>query len=79
MNGAKPGASERFWVKGGAGVLVGPINQSISRWAIEGGRRKVERGCSRYCFFSFGLKQEINVLAAVFSKRRAVTSQGGGG
>lgn len=54
MNGAKPGASACFWVKGGAGVLVGrSVNQSIGRWAIGGGGRKVESGCSCYCRFQF--------------------------
>lgn len=53
MNGAKPGASACFWVKGGAGVLVGPsVNQSINR-SVGGGGRKVENGCSRYCCFQF--------------------------
>lgn len=39
VNGAKPGASACFWVKGGAGVLVG---QSIN-WSL-GDRRREESG-----------------------------------
>lgn len=39
MNGAKPGASACFWVKGGAGVLGG---QSIN-WSL-GDRRREESG-----------------------------------
>lgn len=38
MNGVKPGASACFWVKGGAGVLVG---QSIN-WSL--GDRREESG-----------------------------------
>lgn len=58
MNGAKPGASACFWVKGGAGVLVGrSVNQSIGRWAIVGGRRKVESGLVLLLSFNFDLKQ----------------------
>lgn len=39
MNRAKPGASACFWVKGGAGVLVGrSIN--CGRWAIGGGGKE---------------------------------------
>lgn len=42
MNGAKPGASACFWVKGGADVLVGrSVNQSIGslgNWRREGGK-----------------------------------------
>lgn len=39
VNGAKPGASACFWVKGGAGVLVGrSVNQSINGSRSEGGK-----------------------------------------
>lgn len=42
MNGAKPGASACFWVKGGAGVLVGQsINWSLGDRRREGGKRRV--------------------------------------
>lgn len=44
MNGAKPGASACFWVKGGAGVLVGrSVNQSING-SLGDRRRREESG-----------------------------------
>ena len=44
MNGAKPGASACFWVKGGAGVLVGrSVNQSING-SLGDKRRREESG-----------------------------------
>lgn len=45
MNGAKPGASACFWVKDGAGVLVGrSVNQSIGGGADRRRRRREESG-----------------------------------
>lgn len=80
MNGAKPGASACFWVKGGAGVLVGrSVNQSIGRWAIGGGGRKVESGLVLLLPFNFDLKQREMIWPVGSPKRRAVTSQREGG
>lgn len=48
MNGAKPGASACFWVKGGAGVLVGrSVNQSIGGGADRRRRRRREESGER--------------------------------
>lgn len=53
MNGAKPGASACFWVKGGAGVLVGRSGQSIN-WSL-GDRRREESGERVLVLLSFSI------------------------
>lgn len=55
VNGAKPGASACFWVKGGAGVLVGrsvnqSMNQSVGGREEEGGKW---RGGAHIIVFQF--------------------------
>ena len=83
MNGAKPGASACFWVKGGAGVLVGrSVSQSINQSVV--GRLEEEGGKWRagarviVVFFNFDLRQREKCFSATsFSgeKRRPLTER----
>lgn len=86
MNGAKPGASACFWVKGGAGVLGGrSVNQSINQSLGDRRRRRRreesgERVLALLSFFNFDLKQREKCFRPLRSqKRRGVPSHGGGG